>query len=86
LSDIRNQTPQKTEQFISIEFGLLKQTLLDLGSEYLTYILDHLKKDAKNDLNSLIDEMRNTVHELKTPAINLEQLKRNKARYQAVRA
>jgi hypothetical protein len=61
LSDIRNQTPQKTEQFISIEFGKLKQTLLDLGSEYLTYILDHLKKDAKNDLNSLIDEMRNTV-------------------------
>jgi hypothetical protein len=31
LSDIRNQTPQKTEQFISIEFGMLKQTLLDLG-------------------------------------------------------
>lgn len=24
LSDIRNQTPQKTEQFISIEFGILK--------------------------------------------------------------
>lgn len=31
LSDIRNNAPQKTEQFISIEFGRLKQDLLDLG-------------------------------------------------------
>ena len=72
LIDIRNQPAQKTEQFISIEFSMLKQTLLDLGSEYLTYILDHLKKDAKNDLNSLIDEMRNTVSELKQPSSKLE--------------
>jgi dynein heavy chain len=86
LSDIRNQTPQKTEQFISIEFSILKQTLLDLGSEYQTYIMEHLKKDAKNDLNSLIDEMRNTVQELKTPSTRLDILKRNKARYHEVRA
>jgi len=64
----------------------LKQTLLDLGGEYLTYILDHLKKDAKQDLNSLIDEMRNTVAELKQPSSKLEQLKRNKIRYAEVRA
>lgn len=30
----------------------------------MTYIMDHLKKDAKNDLNTLIDEMRNTVFDL----------------------
>jgi len=48
--------------------------------------LDHLKKDAKNDLNSLIDEMRNTVNELKQPSSKLEQLKRNKIRYAEVRA
>ena len=81
LSDIRNQTPQKTEQFISIEFGQLKQTLLDLGQEYQTYIMEHLKKDAKQDLNSLIDEMRDTVAELKKPALRLDILKKNKARY-----
>ena len=86
LIDIRNQPPQKTEQFISIEFGQLKQTLLDLGSEYLTYILDHLKKDAKHDLNSLIDEMRSTVIELKQPTLKLEHLKRNRLRYAEVRS
>jgi hypothetical protein len=86
MSDIKNNAPQKTEHFISIEFSLLKQTLLDLGGEYLTYILDHLKKDAKQDLNSLIDEMRNTVAELKQPSSKLEQLKRNKIRYAEVRA
>lgn len=86
LIDIRNQPPQKTEQFISIEFGQLKQTLSDLGSEYLTYILDHLKKDAKHDLNSLIDEMRSTVTELKQPTLKLEHLKRNRVRYAEVRS
>jgi hypothetical protein len=42
--------------------------LLEQGQEYSTYILDHLKKDAKTDLTSLIDEMRNTVNELKQPS------------------
>lgn len=86
LADIKNQPAQKTEGFISIEFGLLKQTLVDLGQEYQTYIMEHLKKDAKQDLNSLIDEMKNTVQELKTPSTKLETLKRNKARYAEVRA
>jgi len=45
-----------------------------------------LKKDAKQDLNSLIDEMRDTVSELKKPATKLETLKKNRARYQEVRA
>ena len=57
-----------------------------MGLEYQTYIMEHLKKDAKNDLNSLIDEMRNTVQELKTPSTKLETLKRNKAQYAEVRA
>jgi hypothetical protein len=57
-----------------------------MGLEYQTYIMEHLKKDAKNDLNSLIDEMRNTVQELKTPSAKLDTLKRNKARYTEVRA
>jgi len=57
-----------------------------MGLEYQTYIMEHLKKDAKNDLNSLIDEMRNTVQELKTPSTKLDTLKRNKARYTEVRA
>lgn len=48
--------------------------------------MEHLKKDAKQDLNSLIDEMRNTVQELKTPSAKLDTLKRNKARYHEVRA
>lgn len=86
FTDIRNNSGQKTEGFISIEFNILKQTLLDMGLEYQTYIMEHLKKDAKNDLNSLIDEMRNTVQELKTPSTKLETLKRNKARYAEVRA
>lgn len=86
FTDIRNNSAQKTEGFISIEFGILKQTLLDMGLEYQTYIMEHLKKDAKHDLNSLIDEMRNTVQELKTPSTKLDTLKRNKARYAEVRA
>jgi signal transduction histidine kinase len=65
---------------------MLKQTLLDLGQEYQTYIMEHLKKDAKQDLNSLIDEMRNTVAELKTPSARSDILARNKARYHEVRA
>jgi hypothetical protein len=31
LIDIRNAPPQKTEQFISIEFSMLKQKLVDMG-------------------------------------------------------
>ena len=34
----------------------------------MTYILEHLKKDAKTDLNTLIDEMQQTVEELKQPS------------------
>ncbi len=60
--------------------------MLEQGQEYSTYILDHLKKDAKTDLTSLIDEMRNTVNELKQPSSKLEQLRRNKERYAEVRA
>jgi site-specific DNA-adenine methylase len=52
----------------------------------MTYILDHLKKDAKNDLTSLIDKMRGTVSELKQPSTKLEQLRKNKERYAEVRA
>jgi dynein heavy chain len=48
--------------------------------------MEHLKKDAKQDLNSLIDEMRDTVTELKKPAAKLDQLKRNRARYAEVRS
>jgi hypothetical protein len=65
---------------------MLKQSLLDQGNDYLTYIMEHLKKDAKNDLNSLIDEMRNTVAELKQHCSKLDQLKRNRERYAEVRA
>lgn len=59
---------------------------MDLGNEYMTYILEHLKKDAKTDLNSLIDEMQQTVEELKQPSQKREQLKKNKERYNEVRA
>jgi len=52
----------------------------------MTFILEHLKKDAKFDLNSLIDEMRTTVAELKQPSTKLEQLKRNKLRYAEIRS
>jgi hypothetical protein len=52
----------------------------------MTYILDHLKKDAKTDLNTLIDEMQQTVEELKQPSQKREQLKKNKERYNEVRA
>lgn len=86
LSDIRHKFAQKTEQFISLESSLLKQTLLDLGNEYMTYILEHLKKDAKTDLNTLIDEMQQTVEELKQPSQKRDQLKKNKERYNEVRA
>jgi len=86
LSDIRHKFAQKTEQFISLESSLLKQTLLDLGNEYMTYIIEHLKKDAKTDLNTLIDEMQQTVEELKQPSQKREQLKKNKERYNEVRA
>lgn len=86
LSDIRHKFAQKTEQFISLESSLLKQTLLDLGNEYMTYILEHLKKDARNDLTTLIEEMHNTVEDLKLPSQKREQLKKNKERYNEVRA
>lgn len=65
---------------------MLKQTLLDLGNEYMTYILEHLKKDARNDLTTLIEEMHNTVEDLKLPSQKREQLKKNKERYNEVRA
>lgn len=65
LNDIRYNIQPKTEQFIILDPSLLKQALLDLGNEYMTYILEHLKKDAKTDLNTLIDEMQQTVEELK---------------------
>ena len=52
----------------------------------MTYIIEHLKKDAKTDLNTLIDEMQQTVEELKQPSQKREQLKKNKERYNEVRA
>ena len=45
-----------------------------------------MKKDAKNDLNSLIDEMRTTVHELKQPSTKMEQLRINQEKYAQVRS
>ena len=52
----------------------------------MTYILEHLKKDARNDLTTLIEEMHNTVEDLKMPSQKREQLKKNKERYNEVRA
>jgi len=52
----------------------------------MTYILEHLKKDARNDLTTLIEEMHNTVEDLKLPSQKREQLKKNKERYNEVRA
>jgi hypothetical protein len=60
---------------------MLKQTLIDIGQDYMQFIYDHLKMDAKNDLNSLIDTLRTTVHDLKQPTPKLEQLKINQDKF-----
>jgi hypothetical protein len=47
---------------------------------------ERLIKDAKHDLNSLLQEFADTVEELKTPSTELSHLKKNKDKYAEVKS
>lgn len=85
LSDCKNRPSQKPEQFIIIDCSKLKQVFMDQGSIIIQSLFEHLIKDSKEDLRSLLQEFTETIDELKTPSSDLSHLKKNKDKYNEVR-
>jgi ElaB/YqjD/DUF883 family membrane-anchored ribosome-binding protein len=59
---------------------------LDLANKLIQSQFERLIKDAKHDLNSLLQEFADTIDELKTPSTDLPHLKKNKDKYAEVRS
>jgi hypothetical protein len=85
LNDIKNKHSQKPEQFIILDCSKLKSTLLEQGNIIIQSLFEHLIKDSKEDLNSLLQEFQETIDELKTPSADFAHLKKNKDKYNEVR-
>jgi|LauGreDrversion4_2_1035121.scaffolds.fasta_scaffold21291_6 ElaB/YqjD/DUF883 family membrane-anchored ribosome-binding protein len=86
MNDIKNKQSQKAELFIILDCSKIKNTLLDLANKLIQNQFERLIKDAKHDLNSLLQEFVDTVEELKTPSTDLAHLKKNKDKYAEVKS
>jgi ElaB/YqjD/DUF883 family membrane-anchored ribosome-binding protein len=86
MNDIKNKQSQKPELFIILDCSKIKNTLLDLANKLIQSQFERLIKDAKHDLNSLLQEFADTIDELKTPSTDLPHLKKNKDKYAEVRS
>lgn len=86
MNDIKNKQSQKPELFIILDCSRIKNTLLDLANKLIQHQFERLIKDAKHDLNSLLQQFVETVEELKTPCNDYAQLKKNKDKFAEVKA
>lgn len=86
MNDIKNKQSQKAELFIILDCSRIKNTLLDLANKLIQQQFERLIKDAKLDLNSLLQEFVDTVEELKTPSTDLAHLKKNKDKQSEVKS
>ena len=86
MNDIKNKQSQKPELFIILDCSRIKNTLLDQANKLIQLQFERLIKDAKHDLNSLLQEFADTVEELKTPSTELAHLKKNKDKYAEVKS
>jgi len=57
--------PKKTEQFIIVDCSKLKNSLTEYGNEFMQTIYQHLIKESKTELNSLLQEFTDIIDELK---------------------
>jgi len=85
INDINNQTPQKAEGFIMIDYSKLKSNLMEYSNEYIQTIYQFIIQEAKQKLNALITEFETIISELSQPCINYEHLKRNKEKFAEVK-
>lgn len=60
--------------------------MLELANKLIQSQFERLIKDAKHDLNSLLQEFVETVDELKTPSTDLVHLKKNKDKQAEVKS
>jgi hypothetical protein len=86
MNDISNRPAMKGEKFINLDCSKLKNSLLDHVNEIQQMIFTNLVREAKRDLNSLLDEWTSINDTLRKPANELPTLKTNKALYDDVLA
>jgi len=86
MIEIKNKHPQKPEKFIILDCSKLKNSLTEYGIDFIHKIFQHLIKESKEDLNSLLTEFKVTIDELKTQPTKLQHLKKNKDLYNEVKA
>ena len=85
INDIKNKPSSSNHQFIQIDSGKLKASLIDQAQSLINGIFQNLTKTSQNDLNSFIKELQETVEELKQSSTRLETLKHNKEKYREVK-
>jgi hypothetical protein len=86
MNDISNRPAMKGEKFINLDCSKLKNSLLDHVNEIQQMIFTNLVREAKRDLNSLLDEWTSINDTLRKPANEFPTLKTNKALYDDVLA
>jgi hypothetical protein len=67
----------KKEGFIEIDATLLKAELMEQGQNFIRYIFQILEKESKQDLQSFLTELTDTVAALKSDCPTLVELKKN---------
>ena len=77
ITDIKNEMQFKKEGFIEIDATLLKAELMEQGQNFIRYIFQILEKESKQDLQSFLTELTDTVAALKSDCPTLVELKKN---------
>jgi hypothetical protein len=80
-NDIQNRPAMKNEKFINLDCSKLKNKLGDHVNEIQQMIFTNLIREAKRDLNDLLDGWTSITDTLRKPANELPTLKHNKALY-----
>jgi hypothetical protein len=80
-NDIQNRPAMKNEKFINLDCSKLKSKLGDHVNEIQQMIFTNLVREAKRDLNDLLDGWVSITDQLRKPANELSTLKENKALY-----
>jgi dynein heavy chain len=76
--EITNHLPIKPVLFVNLDCTKLKESLRDAVHDNTQTIYQHLIREAKKDLNDLIENWADTLNTLKQPASTLPLLKDNK--------
>jgi hypothetical protein len=83
-TEIRGGETSQQEQFLLLDFSKLLKDLGSFALDFTQTIFSHILKESREELDALLNEYKTTIQELKTPAGDQIDLKRNKDKMEEV--